>query len=85
MLQQCPKLFPEQSQNFQTMFKTFQKQSKNVQKHIKQMSNLIKNMSGWSSSVVFFNLLHPVRKTKKKQRKLQLGFLYMGLLRIWDF
>ena len=31
------------------------------------MSNLTKNMSGWSSSVICVNLLHPVGKPRKNQ------------------
>ena len=64
MTKKCSKHVPKCPQNSP---KTFQKCPTKIQKKtilfptsFKKMSNLIKNMSGWSSSVVFFNLLHPV-------------------------
>ena len=72
MTKKCSKNVPKCPQNSP---KTSQKCSNNSKKKsfvFQKMSNLIKNMSGWSSSVILFNLLHAVASHKKtKHRKIQ--------------
>ena len=60
MFTKCPKILPEQSQNFSNNSKKNEKNTKVVQILSKTIKNQLKNTSGRSSSEVFFNFLHPV-------------------------